>query len=167
MTTRNFEGPIVRVGEKLFEFVGVLGMADAIAEQDRAGLEVSRLPRVQEMVRGRERKHVTGVGGNGLFCGMAVRSSPDRSRQKDCQKEKTCCEPNLHAKAVRHSSPMFLASDDVTLYSTGKRTERQRRVAKFLGSFNECNRGVTSTIEAESVSHSLHMLQPACGITSH
>jgi len=89
MTTRNLEGPSVRVGKKLFQFVGVLGVADAIAEQDRAGLEVSRLPRVQEMVRGRERKYVTGVGRNGLFRGMAVRSSPDWRRQKDCQKEKT------------------------------------------------------------------------------
>ncbi len=61
MTARDLEGPVRRVRKKQFQFVGVLSVADAIAEQDHAGFEISRLPRVQEMVSGRQRKHVTWV----------------------------------------------------------------------------------------------------------
>ena len=88
MTTRDLERPIRRVRKKLFQFVGVLRMADAIAEHDHTVFEISRLPRVQETVRGCERKYVTRVRGIGW---MAVRSSPGWGRRKDRQKEKKCC----------------------------------------------------------------------------
>ena len=61
MTTRDLESPVFAAGEKLFQFVGILRVAETIAEQDHAVFEVSRLPCVEEMVSGRQRKHVTGV----------------------------------------------------------------------------------------------------------
>ena len=61
MAARDLEGPVRAVRKKLFQFVGVLRVADTIAEQDHAVFEVSRLPCVQEMVSGRQRKHVTRV----------------------------------------------------------------------------------------------------------
>ena len=61
MTARDLERPVRRIRKKLFHFVGVLRVADTIAEQDHAILEISRLPRVQEMVRGSEREYVTRV----------------------------------------------------------------------------------------------------------
>lgn len=54
---------------------------------------------------------------------MAWRSRPDWGRQKDRQKKKTCCYPDLHARAVPHSLPVMMF---VTSYSTGKQAERQR-----------------------------------------
>jgi len=90
VTTRDLESPIRRVRKKLFQFVGVLRVADTIAEQDQAVFEISRLPGVQEMVRGCQCKHITGVGGDCLLGRMAVRLRPDWGRQKDRQKEKTC-----------------------------------------------------------------------------
>lgn len=54
---------------------------------------------------------------------MALRSRPDWGRQKGRQKKKTCCYPDLHAKAVPHSLPVMMF---VTSYSTGKQAERQR-----------------------------------------
>jgi|CZKY01.1.fsa_nt_gi hypothetical protein len=91
MAARDLEGPVRAVRKKLFQFVGVLRVADVIAEQDDAAFEISCLPCVQEMVSGCQRKHVTGVRGIFLLGRMAVRSSPDWGRQKDRQKEKTCC----------------------------------------------------------------------------
>jgi hypothetical protein len=61
MTARDFEGPVLPAGEKLFQFVGILRVAETIAEQDHAVFEVSRLPCVEEMVSGCQCKHVTGV----------------------------------------------------------------------------------------------------------
>jgi len=61
MTTCNLEGPVFTAGEKLFQFVGILRVAETIAEQDHTRFEVSRLPCVEEMVSGRQRKHITGV----------------------------------------------------------------------------------------------------------
>ncbi len=61
MSARDLEGPVRPVRKKLFQFVGVLRVADAIAEEDGAAFEVPRLPRVQEMVRGCECKYVTRV----------------------------------------------------------------------------------------------------------
>jgi len=40
------------VREKVFHLVGVLRVAEAIAEENHAAFEVSGLPGVQEMVRG-------------------------------------------------------------------------------------------------------------------
>ena len=61
MTTRDLEGPVLAAGEKLVQFVGILRVAETIAEQDHAGFNVSRLPCVEEMVSGCQCKHVTGV----------------------------------------------------------------------------------------------------------
>lgn len=61
VATRDLEGAVGRVRKKLFQFVGVLRVADVIAEQDHAAFDISRLPRVQEMVGGGQGKHVAGV----------------------------------------------------------------------------------------------------------
>ena len=61
MTTRDLEGPVPAVGKKLFQFVGILRVANTIAEQDHTGFEVSRLPCVEELVSGCQCKHVTWV----------------------------------------------------------------------------------------------------------
>ena len=61
MTTRDLEGPVLAAGEKLVQFVGILRVAETIAEQDHAGFDVSRLPCVEELVGGCQCKHVTGV----------------------------------------------------------------------------------------------------------
>ena len=42
---------------------------------------------------------------------------------------------------------MFLANDDVTPYSTGKRTEREGPLAKIVGLVNEFNGDVSTVIE--------------------
>ena len=81
----------VALEKNSFQFVGVLRVADTVAQQDHAVFYVSSLPRVQEMVGGGQGKHVTRVGGSFLLGRMAVRSSPDWCRQKKGQKEKTCC----------------------------------------------------------------------------
>lgn len=72
MTAGDLEGAVRRVRKKLFQLVGVLGVADVIAEQDHAVFDISRLPGVQEMVRSRERKRVARVGSICLLGGMAV-----------------------------------------------------------------------------------------------
>src|SRR5713226_6355268 len=54
MTARDLEGPVRAVRKKLFHFVGVPRVADAIAEQDHAVFEISRLPGVQELISGSE-----------------------------------------------------------------------------------------------------------------
>src|SRR5713226_2352834 len=54
MTARDLEGPVRAVRKKLFHFVGVLRVADAIAEQDHAVFEIARLPGVQELISGSE-----------------------------------------------------------------------------------------------------------------
>lgn len=61
MAARDLEGAVLPVREELFQFVSVLGVADAVAEQDHAVFKISRLPRVQKMVGGSEREDVTGV----------------------------------------------------------------------------------------------------------
>jgi hypothetical protein len=61
MTTRDLEGPVLAAGEKLFHFVGILRVAESIAEQDHTGFEVSRLPGVEEMVSACQCQHVTGI----------------------------------------------------------------------------------------------------------
>ena len=90
MAPRDLEGAIGSVRKKLFQFVGILRVADALAEHDHTVFGISRLPCVQEMVGGCERKDVPGVQGAYLLGRMAARSSPDWGRQKDRQKEKTC-----------------------------------------------------------------------------
>jgi len=83
MAASDLEGAVGRVRKELFQFVGVLGMADSVAEQDRAVFEVTGLPGAQEMVRGCESIHVAGVGGPRFLGGMAARSGPAQCRQKD------------------------------------------------------------------------------------
>jgi hypothetical protein len=80
MASRDFVGAICSAGKNLFQFVGILRSAYAVAEQDRAVFEVSGLPRVHESVRGCQGKHVAGVCGIGLLGGMAMRSSPEWGR---------------------------------------------------------------------------------------
>jgi hypothetical protein len=87
MTARDLEGPVGGVREAFFQLVRCLRVAETIAEQDHPGFDVSGSPRVQEMVSGSERMHVTRLGGILLLGGMTVRSSPDWGRQK----EKICC----------------------------------------------------------------------------
>jgi len=72
VAARDFEGSIRPVQEKLFQLIGVLGVADVIAEHDHAVFGVRGLPCVQEMVRGGERKRVTRVGNIGLLRWMAA-----------------------------------------------------------------------------------------------
>ena len=61
MTARDLKGPVLAAGEKLFQFVGALRMAETIAEQNHAVFDVSGLPCVEEMVSGCQCKHVTRV----------------------------------------------------------------------------------------------------------
>jgi len=68
----DLEGAVLSIGKELFQFVGVLRVADAIAEQNHAVFEITGLPCVQKMIRGCERKHVTLVRRIFLFGRMAV-----------------------------------------------------------------------------------------------
>ena len=104
MTARDLEGPVRAVRKKLFHFVGVLRVADAIAEQDHAVFEISRLPGVQELIGGCQCEHVARVGRICLLGRMAVRSSPGRDRQK----KKTGYEPDPHTQASPHCLPLML-----------------------------------------------------------
>jgi hypothetical protein len=103
MTARDLEGPVVRVRKKLFQFVGVLRVAETIAEQDRSAFEISGLPSVQKMVGGGQGEPVTGVRGSVLLGRMAGRSSPAWDCRKDRQKEKACCYMDLQASVVPRS----------------------------------------------------------------
>src|SRR5208337_619131 len=77
MAARNLERAFCSARKKLFQLVGVLRVADTVAEHRHAVFEISGLPCVQEMVRGSEGKHVTRVEGIRLQGWMAARSSPD------------------------------------------------------------------------------------------
>ncbi len=72
MAARDLEGPVLTVQEELFQLVGVLGVADVIAEHDHAVFGVRGLPCVQEMVRGCECKRITRVGKICLLRWMAA-----------------------------------------------------------------------------------------------
>ena len=91
MTARDLEGSIGCIRKKLFYLIGVLRVSNAIAEQHHAVFGVSRLPGVQEVVRGGQCKDVTRVGGNRRLGRMGARSSPDWRYQKDRQKGKAYC----------------------------------------------------------------------------
>jgi hypothetical protein len=75
--TRDFEGAVSCVGEKLFDLIGILRVAQAITEHDHAIFCFTGLPVVEEMVGGGEGEYVARVGWGGLFRGMTVRSGPD------------------------------------------------------------------------------------------
>jgi len=85
MAARDFEGSFGSGRKKLFQFVGVLSVADTVAEQDHAVFHVPRLPSVQKMAGRRQCKHVTRVCRSFLFGRMAVRSGPDGHRWKNRQ----------------------------------------------------------------------------------
>ncbi len=78
MTTCDLEGAvfifilILSARKKLFQLVGILGVADTVAELDHSIFEVSGLPRVQEMIRGGQGKYVIGAQGICLLDWMAV-----------------------------------------------------------------------------------------------
>jgi len=80
MAAGDLEGAVVRIRKKLVYFVGVLRVADAIAEQDHAVFEISRLPRLQEVVGGCESEHVAGVRERSWLGGTAVGSSAEWNR---------------------------------------------------------------------------------------
>lgn len=107
----DFEGAIGGVGKNQFEFVGVLGVTDAIAEQHHAVFEITGLPGVEEVVGGGEGEHVTGIGRSRLRGRMGVRTRPSGGRQedgiKDCEKEEKSCDADLHALVfvILHSGP--------------------------------------------------------------
>jgi len=61
MSARDLEGPVGCVRKKFLKFVGILRVAEIIAEQDHPGFDISGLPGVQEMVSGCQSKHVTRV----------------------------------------------------------------------------------------------------------
>ncbi len=78
MSARDLEGTvfililILSARKKLFQLVGILGVANTVAELDHTVFEVSSLPRVQEMVRGGQGKYVIGAQGICLLDWMAV-----------------------------------------------------------------------------------------------
>lgn len=90
MAARDFEGSFCSGRKELLQFVGVLRLADSVAEQYHAVFHISRLPRMQKMAGSCQRKHVAWFCGSFLLGGMVVRSGPDLGRRKD-QKENTYC----------------------------------------------------------------------------
>ena len=96
MAARDFEGAILATGKKILQRVGVLRMADAVAEQNCSTFEVACLPRVQEVIRGGQSKYVTRIRGLGWSGRILMCSSPGRSSHH----EETYCYQNLHAEAV-------------------------------------------------------------------
>jgi hypothetical protein len=98
MAARDLEGVLCSARKKLFQCVGILRVADAVAEQDHSVFEISGLPRVHEVVSGSQGEYLAGFGGGFLLGWMAVRSGPDWGRQQG----KTNCQQDLHAKAGPH-----------------------------------------------------------------
>jgi hypothetical protein len=129
MAARDLEGVLCSARKKMFQCVGILRVADAVAEQDHSVFEISGLPRVHEVVSGSQGEYVAGFGGGFLLGWMAVRSGPDWGRQQG----KTNCQQGLHAKA---GPQLFTVLMFVTSYSTGKQAERQQPLAK-VGSISE------------------------------
>jgi len=80
---RDLEGAVSCVREKLFDSIGILRMAQAVAKQNHAIFYISSLPGVEEVVGGGERQYVAGIERICLLGRMVVRSRPDGVRQKE------------------------------------------------------------------------------------
>jgi hypothetical protein len=61
MPARDFEGPALGIGEKLFHCLGIEGLANSIAQLHHSVLYIANLTRKQKMVGRREGQHIAGV----------------------------------------------------------------------------------------------------------
>ncbi len=63
MPARNLKGAVLCIEKKLFQFVSVLRVANTIADEDHSVLDISVLPRLQEVVGGCQGEGIARVGG--------------------------------------------------------------------------------------------------------
>ena len=63
MPARDLKGAVRRIGKKLFQFVGALREANTISDEDHSVLDISVLPRLQEVVSRRQGEGIARVRG--------------------------------------------------------------------------------------------------------